>query len=212
VEDKVPYKTKEERHANYLANKEKQLAQGKTWAKANRESRRAQYTAWAKKYPEKVKTRRKAHYEANREESLEYSRKFRKEHPELVKQALTNWRINNPEKVRAHWHKRRAARLGNGGSYTYEQWIALCDKYSNRCLCCGKKKKLTADHVIPLSKGGTSWIENIQPLCLLCNLIKNAKTIDYRDCWEMKHAGHSSRGCRSRHRRKKYKPKRVSFR
>jgi len=194
----MPYKTPELRRANYLANKEKQLEQGKLWKKRNRKKARASYTGWAKKYPEKVKARRKAHYEANHEAALAYSVKFRKEHPEVVKRALTTWRINNPEKVRAHWHKRRAAKLGNGGAYTYEQWIALCDKYHNRCLCCGKKKKLTADHVVPLSKGGTSWIENIQPLCLLCNLIKNAKTIDYRMRWEMNHAGRRFTGNRNK--------------
>jgi 5-methylcytosine-specific restriction endonuclease McrA len=185
----VPYKTKEERHANYVANKELVKQQCTEWNKKHRKSRRASYTAWAKKYPDKVKARRKAYYEANRELALEYSRKHREEHPVEVKEALAEWRRNNPEKVRAHWQKRRTAKHGNGGFYTHEQWVALCNKYDNRCLCCGKKKKLTVDHVVPLSKGGTSWIENIQPLCLLCNLVKNAKTIDYRISWEINYAG-----------------------
>lgn len=194
----MPYKTKAERHANYVANKELVKKQCAAWGKTHKESRRESYTRWAKANPEKVKANRKAHYKANHKAALEYSKKFRKEHPEEVKEALATWRRNNPDKVAAHWHKRRAAKLGNGGAYTSSQWIALCDKYDNLCLCCNKKKKLTADHVVPLSKGGTSWIENIQPLCLLCNLVKNAKTIDYRISWEMNHAGRRFTGNRNK--------------
>lgn len=192
----MSYKTPELRRANYLANKEKQLAQGKTWAKENRKSRRAQYTAWAKKYPEKVKERRKTYYEDNREESLEYSAKYRKEHPELVKKNLAEWKKKNPDKVSAIQQKRRTAKTKAGGAYTSAQWVALCNKYGNKCLCCSKKRKLTPDHVVPVSKGGSSNISNIQPLCGPCNSSKGTKTVDYRR--EINNAGYSFRSNRSR--------------
>ena len=52
---------------------------------------------------------------------------------------------------------------------------------SNKCLCCKEKKKLTVDHVIPVDWGGTSNIENIQPLCQPCNSSKgNRRDTDYR--------------------------------
>lgn len=69
---------------------------------------------------------------------------------------------------------------GNGGSYTEQEWVELCDFYGNICLCCKWPKPLTVDHVVPVSKGGTSDISNIQPLCLECNSAKRDRTIDYR--------------------------------
>ena len=68
-----------------------------------------------------------------------------------------------------------------GGSYTLEEWKALLNFCGNKCLCCGRGDvELHADHIIPVAKGGTSNIDNIQPLCASCNSRKGAKTIDYR--------------------------------
>jgi len=64
--------------------------------------------------------------------------------------------------------------------YTYEQWLGLIEKYGTKCLCCGEEKELRPEHVIPISKGGDHNIDNIQPLCLHCNLVKGVKDTDYR--------------------------------
>lgn len=68
------------------------------------------------------------------------------------------------------------------GSHTVEEWLALCRKFKNRCVCCGEKRKLEEDHIVPLTKpGATDFISNIQPLCRACNAIKgNRNAIDYR--------------------------------
>jgi 5-methylcytosine-specific restriction endonuclease McrA len=84
--------------------------------------------------------------------------------------------------VRAIKLARRTREKGGGGSYTPKQWNAIKDHYSpnGECLCCGNPRELTHDHVIPVIKGGSSNISNLQPLCLVCNDRKHIDTIDYR--------------------------------
>lgn len=75
-------------------------------------------------------------------------------------------------------HSRRSKFKDN--PFTLDDWIALCDKYGNMCLRCKEVKPLAMDHVVPLSRGGTNSIDNIQPLCRECNSIKHDKSTDYR--------------------------------
>lgn len=80
----------------------------------------------------------------------------------------------------ARTHRRRSAIASSGEHFTQGEWRTVCEKYGHRCLRCGRRTKLTPDHIVPLSRGGANTIQNIQPLCLRCNLSKHAKTIDYR--------------------------------
>ena len=38
-----------------------------------------------------------------------------------------------------------------------------------RCMKCGSKKNLEIDHVVPLARGGSNRLENLQLLCQSCN-------------------------------------------
>jgi 5-methylcytosine-specific restriction endonuclease McrA len=119
-------------------------------------------------------------YERERNRAQGYSRKYKQNNKEKVKETNRRWGQNNKDKVNAKTQKYRAAKAKNGGSYTAQEWRALCEQYEYRCVCCGKKAPLAADHVVPVSKGGSSNISNIQPLCKTCNTRKLDKTIDYR--------------------------------
>jgi len=44
----------------------------------------------------------------------------------------------------------------------------------NRCCKCGSSSNLEIDHIIPISKGGKSTIDNLQTLCHKCNVEKGA--------------------------------------
>jgi 5-methylcytosine-specific restriction endonuclease McrA len=60
-------------------------------------------------------------------------------------------------------------------------------RFKYRCVRCGAFEgslwapALSPDHVVPLSRGGTNTIENIQPLCPPCNRWKRDKSIDFRN-------------------------------
>lgn len=115
------------------------------------------------------------------EHQRQASRKHYYSHLEQERERSKDWKQNNKEKQR-FFEKRRKARKKNGnGNHTIKEWANLKLSYGNLCVFCQKSEpeiKLTEDHIIPLSKGGTDYIGNIQPLCFSCNASKQDKVID----------------------------------
>jgi 5-methylcytosine-specific restriction endonuclease McrA len=119
---------------------------------------------------ESVSASKRKHYELNRDEIIARSKMWAEDNPEKVRQAKTN-----------NHRKRRAARHASRGNFTVEEFKELCESYGNKCLACGDTEAvLEADHVVPLAKGGSDNISNIQPLCGSCNRKKFVNIIDYR--------------------------------
>jgi 5-methylcytosine-specific restriction endonuclease McrA len=125
---------------------------------------------WMANNKESVDASKRNYYELNRDEVIARSKKWGEDNPENVRQAKAN-----------NSRKRRAARHASRGNITAEEFEALCDAYGNRCLACGDTEAvLEADHVVPLTRGGTDNISNIQPLWASCNRKKFVAIIDYR--------------------------------
>lgn len=127
----------------------------------------------------------------NRVRQNELKRAYELRNPELTRlrklAAAKRWQKLHPEEDRAKGHARDARKRGNGGAYTAAEWRIVKARYSHHCLWCGKCEpqiKLTPDHVVPLSWGGSNDISNIQPLCYSCNSRKGDRhATDYRPSW-----------------------------
>ncbi len=122
-------------------------------------------------------------YRKNREKVLRYGREWYHKNRKRKLEQGKQWYRNNPAKSRVIWHRYKTRKLNADGDFTSEEWEAILRHYcpDGRCLACGKKRKLTNDHVIPLSQGGSNYIANIQPLCQSCNSRKGChKTTDHR--------------------------------
>lgn len=126
---------------------------------------------WAKEHPELIRER---------------CRVYANLHSDKRRERFNKWKLDNPEHFkflcRTSAHIRRARiRQAPGNPPAYPEWIQLVNSYGNKCLCCGATNIcLTVDHVVPIVKGGSIGIENLQPLCPTCNYRKKDKTIDYR--------------------------------
>lgn len=146
---------------------------------------------WRLNNPDKMRECRRIWQKSNPEKSRDACNKFYASNSEEQTERSKRWQKDNPELASATRHRRRARLLGNGGSFTAAEFIELKRRFGNQCLCCHRTEShllelgltLTPDHVIPLVRGGTNDIENIQPLCHGkggCNNHKHAKYIDYR--------------------------------
>ncbi|KKN59954.1 hypothetical protein LCGC14_0537040 [marine sediment metagenome] len=92
------------------------------------------------------------------------------------------YRKDNKKKVNFYTQQRRVKIRGAIGSHTLGEWENLKAQYNWTCPCCLKgepETKLTEDHIIPISRGGSNNIENIQPLCRGCNSKKYTKIIKF---------------------------------
>jgi len=92
------------------------------------------------------------------------------------------WKGGISKDDRHYLRIRRNRKYNADGSHTFGEWELLKKQYGFICPYCKRQEpeiKLTEDHIIPLSKGGSDYIENIQPLCKSCNCKKYNKIIDW---------------------------------
>lgn len=127
---------------------------------------------------DEINRRNKLRHDAHPEKRRESDRRYRAENPdryrEKHREISRRWEKNNPEKVSAAKYRRRCTL----GSFTAIELKAKFEEMGNKCAHCGTtEKKLTVDHIVPLNKNGTNFIDNIQPLCGSCNSSKGARFI-----------------------------------
>lgn len=88
------------------------------------------------------------------------------------------WRDAHPETSRLRVRHKRARRRASPGTHSLSQWLARVETFGWKCWRCHitlTSATLAADHVIPISRGGTNWASNLRPICKTCNSSKGAK-------------------------------------
>lgn len=129
----------------------------------------------------------KKHSEKTKEKMKESNTHYwlAKKRPEISGEKCHLWKDGRSKnKEWRSWisNKRNREKRNAEGSHTFGEWELLKKQYNYICPCCGRKEpeiQLTQDHIIPLSRGGSDNIENIQPLCRKCNSKKHTKIIKY---------------------------------
>jgi len=167
--------TKEERKLY----KKKAVENTKRWRVNNSEKFRLQRkNKWVKE--QAIRDEEKRQYYEEHKEEIEAKKKVDREiQDQKTKDNNSRWQKEHPEKNRLKSLAYLARKNGAEGSYSLEDWKYLCNKFDNRCLSCGKKIALTVDHIQPLSKGGSNYNRNIQPLCQSCNSKKRVEATNF---------------------------------
>jgi 5-methylcytosine-specific restriction endonuclease McrA len=136
-----------------------------------------------KKHKKEANARAAKYRISHKEEIHARWKKWKKGNPEMAKQIRKKWLLSHSENRRFKWRRYMNQKKSNGGSHTKQQWEDLKEQAIHCCAICGMQEpfvnqmypNLTEDHIVPLSKGGSNDISNIQPLCFDCNRIKSNK-------------------------------------
>jgi 5-methylcytosine-specific restriction endonuclease McrA len=105
-----------------------------------------------------------------------YDQKYIEKNKDKVRCSKRAWDRRNPEAVRMKVRNRRSKIRKLSGRCTPTQWMDRLAYYGGKCRYCGCSGKMTADHRVPISRGGTGFPSNLVPACLSCNSRKRDMT------------------------------------
>ena len=137
---------------------------------------------WQRMYYNKPEV--KARYaQMKRDKAKEWRRKQKELDPEgyraKCKAYSANRKAKDPLLFTAMSHNANSRqRTGSYDPALTGPALAEWMRVNNHCVYCGETSNLSVDHKIPLKRGGSHALDNIQRLCRKCNTRKNDSTHD----------------------------------
>lgn len=169
--DKVKLSSKKSREKH----KEKRKLDTKLWLEKNKEYSKEYHKQYHREWYKKNKTKRDQQNIQWSKDNLEkvkiIKENFSKNHPDITKKYLKDYQVTLKGKYRTM--------KGSGLKRNYEVNITLeefTEIVSNPCAYCGENEKRIGVDRIDNTKGYT--IENSNPCCTPCNMMKKTMTVN----------------------------------
>lgn len=176
--ERYPEKSRAKTRRYRVRHRDRLLEEGRARRRTERgrEKNRLYMERWRKKHPEKWRAIKRRNYAANRER-INAKRRANK-HVGAARHRA--WKAKNPFYCRSYWNAERVRALNAEGILTPSDIVHLLKQQEGRCAYCKAKltKGFDIDHVVPLSRGGSNWVENIALACPSCNRGKCDRSVE----------------------------------
>ena len=178
--DADPAPAKARAGARYAAKKDAIIAANRAYRANNKEKRRKIERAYYEANKDLICAKKKAYRETNRARVFSSKRAYYLTNKRVLALKTKVWMKANPDKVAASRARRKhLERTAAGGTFSqhradYQPRVAA---YQGLCAYCRKGAYHSLEHVVPLSRGGTNYPNNIVPACKPCNSSKGSKIL-----------------------------------
>jgi 5-methylcytosine-specific restriction endonuclease McrA len=110
------------------------------------------------------------------------ARRYSLEHRDAARARVKAWSIKNRERKnlneRVREGRRRAQAIAaTDSTLTRAEWLAIQAAQLGLCCYCFRRRRLTLDHVTPISRGGAHVASNVAGACADCNRRKHNTTL-----------------------------------
>lgn len=180
-------------HVWYENNKEHVSEYGKQYRADNAEEIAVYNKGYYWDNVERERQRIRTKYKIRLPLILIYNKKYCLDHVDHIREQRSKRRrerlmndLNYHIRVRASSKKgkakRRALMANAEGTHTQADLLQMYEDQGGHCAYCGIgifwdiPKDIHVEHILPLSRGGSNWPDNLCLTCADCNLSKNDKT------------------------------------
>lgn len=160
----------------YKENKKHKREYDRKYYQEHKEKLKVQVRKYGKKNSNKKKEMNKNYFMKNKDKHNKQSLKWAKENRDKVNKSGRKWRKTEGGKLSMKKNNIKRRVLEGKDTLTKEELKTIL-KRDKVCVYCSSNKKLTFEHIIPLSKyGGNSFLNSVLA-CLSCNSSKKDKDV-----------------------------------